>query len=187
MVRKQVEVVVRPVLSNYASLCSPNIYCTGCLQKSASGSYLEVFVSLLSFTLFLYESANCRLIICQGLPDNIVYSLYDHSFVCIFHGCTMLGARSASKRKICSKKQSSVVTCKFHCRQAFYAWCTFLYARRKVQLLRKKILGAPYKFYIYKQMCLLPSQISLPICSRPLYSLVLTWSNLYTKLKYEHF
>jgi len=97
MVRKQVEVVVGTVLSNYASyLCTPNIYCTGCLQKPAGGSYLDVFVSVLSFTLFLYESANYRRIICLGLPDNIVYSLYDHSFVCIFHGCTMLDARSAT-------------------------------------------------------------------------------------------
>jgi len=125
MVRKQVEVVVRTVLSNYASCsCSPNIYCTGCLQKPAGGSYLEVFVSLLSFTLFRYESENYRRIICLGLPDNIAYSLYNHSFVCIFHGCTMLGARSASIRKICSKKQSSIVTCKLHCRQAFYTWYT---------------------------------------------------------------
>lgn len=97
MVRKQVEVVVRTALSNYAScLCTLNIYCTGCLQNPAGGSYLEVFVSLLSFTFFLYESASYRRIICLGLPDNIVYSLYDHSFVCIFRGCTMLDDRSAT-------------------------------------------------------------------------------------------
>jgi hypothetical protein len=53
MVRKQVEAVVGTELSNYAScLCTPNIYCTGCLQKPAGGSYLEVFVSLLSFAEF---------------------------------------------------------------------------------------------------------------------------------------
>jgi hypothetical protein len=57
MARKQVEVVVRTVLSNYAScLCTANIDCTGYLQKPAGGSYLGVFVSLLSFTPFLYES-----------------------------------------------------------------------------------------------------------------------------------
>lgn len=144
MVRKQVEAVVRTKLSNYVNcLCSPYIYCEGCLQKPAGGSYLEVFVSLLSFTLFLYESANYRRIICLGLQDNIVYSLYDHSFVCIFHGCTMFGPRSASKRKICSQKTefcsdlqtslSSGVLCVVHVN-----WCTFLYARGKVQLLRKK-------------------------------------------------
>jgi hypothetical protein len=51
MVRKKVEEVVSAVPPNYASfLCTPNIYRTGCLQKPADGSYLEVFV----FTIELY-------------------------------------------------------------------------------------------------------------------------------------
>jgi hypothetical protein len=152
MVRKQVAVVVRTVLTNYASCsCTPNIYCTGCLQKPAGGSYLEVFVSLLSFILFLYESANYRRIICLGLPENIVSSLYDHSFFSIFHGCTMLGARSATQRKLSTRKQlrnlealSSSVLCLVH----------IFVCKRKSALITQKILGAPYKFYICKQMCL---------------------------------
>ena len=57
------------------------------------------------------------------------------------------------------QKQSSVVTCKLHCRLAFYAWCTwsgahFFMQGAKCSYYAKKILGAPYKFYIYKQMCL---------------------------------